>query len=306
VFAFLGKYKTFDLKIYYDSDCTFCGKTVNYIKTFFLLPKTRVIPAPEDPKILALMQKENSFVVEDAGGKKYFRSEAIFAIAKASPLVFLLHRIGDLPGIHRLVDRVYNFIALRRHAVCPVRLKGKTVVKPLVDFSLPFNIIGCFFLVYILLWNVQHFFPDTRLPTELGYTLGIWQKWTMFSPNPPKISGWYVVVGKLADGTEVDMLNPGGSVSWDEPKGYLSLKYDYKEKNVLTKLDLGNSRNKFKFLYADYLCRNWNESHPGQKLSSVEVFLMAKRVPPPGRAYPEPEKNSIINYRCNTGINPDF
>ena len=158
LFKWLKGINKFKLKIYYDSDCGFCWKIVYYAKTFFLLPNTEIIPANSDSQIFSLMQKENSFIVEERSGQRHFRSEAIFAVIKASPVLFPFALISNIPGSHRITDKVYNFIARRRHVVCPVTYKKNENSGNLVIFSLPVNFLALFFMTYILFWNIQHFF----------------------------------------------------------------------------------------------------------------------------------------------------
>jgi predicted DCC family thiol-disulfide oxidoreductase YuxK len=299
LFGYLERVRNFKLKIYYDSDCGFCRKIVYYVKTFFLLPGTKVIPAPEDPEILSLMQKENSFVVEDARGRRFFRAEAIFAIIKASPIVFPFALAENIPGLqHKIVDRVYNFIALRRHAVCPIRPKTPETKKRIYDFSLPLNIVASFFIVYVLAWNVQYFYPQLKVPQELGYKTGIWQKWFMFSPSPPKRGGWHVFRGTLSDKNYVNLLNPDEPVSFDEPE-IVAFEYDYLLKNIIVKFERERSMRPSMY-YASYLCRKWDLAHE-KKLSRVEIYYMARVTSPPGEPDSEVKRINIINYSCTTG-----
>ena len=45
------------------------------------------------------------------------------------------------------------------------------------------------------------------------------QRWAMFAPDPIDFGGWFVMVGKLADGHEIDPFRLGRSQAptWDKP-----------------------------------------------------------------------------------------
>src|SRR6185503_15723487 len=76
-------------------------------------------------------------------------------------------------------------------------------------------------LLYVVVWNV------TSLPAapfrlgesfqRIGYLLRLDQTWNMFAPSPTKDDGWYVIPGRLRDGSTVDLFRNGGDVRWDRP-----------------------------------------------------------------------------------------
>jgi hypothetical protein len=48
---------------------------------------------------------------------------------------------------------------------------------------------------------------NTKLPNQIGWALGLNQRWDMFAPSPVRNSGWYVIPGVLTDGSKVDVFN---------------------------------------------------------------------------------------------------
>ncbi|NJN01371.1 MAG: hypothetical protein HC816_02215 [Leptolyngbyaceae cyanobacterium RM1_1_2] len=65
------------LTIYFDADCGFCKKVVHLLRTFLLLPSTPLLMAQSDSSICADMEAQNSWVVVDWQGDRYFKFEAI-------------------------------------------------------------------------------------------------------------------------------------------------------------------------------------------------------------------------------------
>ena len=52
---------------------------------------------------------------------------------------------------------------------------------------------------------------------RLKYILGLEVEWTMFAPTPPTYSGWWVAVGRTADGREIDAIT-GRAPTLDKPR----------------------------------------------------------------------------------------
>lgn len=87
------------------------------------------------------------------------------------------------------------------------------------------NLLAGFFLVYVFLWNlttVSAFTLPERLE-PIGYSFGVAQSWSMFTPFPTREDGWFVIPGNLRDGQTVDLMpvtrNDFGAhpVSWEKP-----------------------------------------------------------------------------------------
>jgi len=103
------------------------------------------------------------------------------------------------------------------------------------------------------------------------------QRWKMFSPSPTTLDGWYVIPGKLADGSEVDLMRKGSEVSWDKPENVFSLYGNYRWRVYLETLR-AKRKKKLRPYYAAYLCRGWNRSADStRKVESLEIYFMLER-----------------------------
>lgn len=79
-------------------------------------------------------------------------------------------------------------------------------------------------LAYMLCWNIR----STDYPRHLswfpewfnapGYALRFKQYWGMFAPAPSLRDGWFVCVGRLSAGRDVDLLRDGAPLDWEKPE----------------------------------------------------------------------------------------
>ncbi len=166
------------------------------------------------------------------------------------------------------------------------------------------NAAAAFFLVYVLLWNfgtLPAFFFKKKLDVPrqakwIGSALRIDQQWNMFAPYPLKDDGWYVIPGTLMNGTEVDVFQGGGPVSWEKPK---LVAYTYKNQRWQKyMMNLWNRDfSKFREFYGKYLCRSWNDAHKGgEKLDRFTIYYMREDTLPTSEA--PPEKVNLWDHYC--------
>jgi hypothetical protein len=95
---------------------------------------------------------------------------------------------------------------------------------------------------------------------------GLGQKWNMFEETPSK-DGWYVARAKLKNDSEIDLLRRGAEVNWNKPAFPASLYPNYRWRKIFREMayedDLGYQV--FRKPVADFLYRDWNARHPGEK-----------------------------------------
>ncbi|HWP60817.1 MAG TPA: HTTM domain-containing protein [Candidatus Acidoferrales bacterium] len=289
-------------KIYYDQDCGFCQYWARAIKTFFLLPETPILPASADAAVRAELSARNSWVVVDRLGGRHFGFRAGLAIAKASPILRPLSYLGGSPSIVEFGERVYRAIANHRKVSCPVE---PALVQ--AEFSrrgaLPLTeILVGVLLLYVFWWNVATL-PKARyrMPERfrsLGYMLRLDQTWRMFAPSPLKDDGWYVVPGRLSNGTVVDIFANGKKVEWDRPADMSETYTTHRWRKYMMNL-WRKAYRRHSLHYARYLCRSWNATHGrDEKLEEVSVFFMLERTLPDYQA-PERGKALLINHKCD-------
>ena len=132
------------------------------------------------------------------------------------------------------------------------------------------NIVGAISIVLMLMWNistVSSYQPPQPL-ARLAMVSGIFQQWTMFSPNPQGGTLWFVVEGELASGQKVDLMVPvveddfslHQSVVWDQSEGHVMTdKYWRKYFEAI------QDRENDLFHFADYTCHSWNRENGGDE-----------------------------------------
>lgn len=281
VMAFLNGFKRFSVNIYYDGECGFCKKSVQIIKTFFLLPKTGINSALKYPEVQSLMLKNNSWVIEDGMGRKHFKWDGAVALTSASPLLFWLTPLMKIPPITYLGNIGYEFVAAHRKTACPINHKEEYAfpeVKQKTNFlrQLVSSILPVFFIIYIFLWNLNSL-PDSKLSLNpdyqgLAYVLNIDQTWNMFSPYPLTEDGWYTITGTTQNDKKFNLLNEKEPVTLDTPKNRNPYTNNHWRKFLMEMYLSGHEKDRE--LYADFLCRNWNYIEKRKpKLKLVEVYF---------------------------------
>lgn len=296
------------LRINYDADCGFCKKVVHLIRTFLILPGTPLLLAQDDPSIYADMQAQNSWVIVDWQENRHFKWEAIAYVCHLSPLFRPLAPILRWKPLMAAGTKIYETIASnRRKAGMFTRpLKFRPIeVRP----SLLLNIVTSLLLFYAFVWNIKSFVEQTyyRRTVQrndwitsaykifnkkavqnldlIGQATRLDQSWSIFAPGPPIDDGWYVIPGKLKDGTEVDVLKDGGSVSWEKPTvGQRNAIYrNMQWRTFFINLNRSIGKKLYPY-YGKYLCRDWNARHKGSKqLDSFEIDFMDEKTVPPGQ-----------------------
>lgn len=310
------------LRINYDRDCGFCKKVVYLLRTILILPKTPLLQCQDNPSILADMEEKNSWVIVDWQENRYFKWEGIAYVVSLSPLFGFLAPILRLPPLMAVGTKVYETIASNRRMAGNFTKPFKYRPIEIHSFKL-MNVVTLLLLAYITVWNFKNL---VELTTSRGtVTSGIlksserifksktlnsidWvsrilrvdQSWSIFAPAPPRDDGWYVVVGKLKDGSEVDILRNGAAVNWDKPSIQVrnTIYPNMQWRTYFINLNRAIGKKIIPY-YGEYLCRDWNEQHPGAKeVESFEIYFMSERTVPPGGTQ-NVEKISILQQSCS-------
>jgi len=292
---FFYKKRSEKLKVYYDGNCGSCRLLIDLIRVFLILPKKAFAPAQDKKEILHLMNKNNSWVV-DSNGKKYFHFDAFKPIFSASPLFWVLSPVVSFSLIRKLGNKLYKIFARRRKIVCEVPMEKPSRRKRDKILFISGNILAAFFIVYMLLWNIQTLGPNA-VPDNTEFVFGLTrvdQLWNMFAPYPIKSDGWLVVEGKLADGRKIDLVRDGKAIAWEKPDKIPRIYGHERWRKYL--MNLWQKRSAVhRQLYARYLCKNWNENHEGQeKLEELSIFYMREQTLPD---YQKPEIEKIFLHK---------
>jgi hypothetical protein len=158
-------------------------------------------------------------------------------------------------------------------------------------------------LGYVFLWNLRTTDFDrfkVILPIEsnwFGHTLRLDQKWGMFAPRPAADDGWYVIPGRLRDGSEVDVFANGAPVSWAKPAVVSDTFRNQRWRKYLRNI-WERDHAAHRLYFGQYVCRSWNAAHSNQ--STLETFRIyyVKEETLPGGKIAEPEKVLIWRHRC--------
>ncbi|QLE56272.1 HTTM domain-containing protein [Nostoc sp. TCL26-01] len=277
------------LKIYFDADCGFCKKVVHLLRTLLILPGTPLLMAQEYPDIYADMQAYNSWVVEDWQGKRHFKFAGIVYIVSLSPVFFFLVPLLNWKPVMAAGTKFYEAVATNRKIAG--RFTKPFKFRPIqVRPSRLLNILALLLLLYTFVWNVSSYAPDAfkrkvwQSTEFVGRATRLDQSWSIFAPGPPRDDGWYVIPGRLQNGSEVDIFRSGNPVSWDKPSlGLRGTIYNNMQwRTYFINLNRAIGQRLYPF-YGQYLCRTWNAKHPGeQSLKSFDVYFMDERTVPPG------------------------
>ncbi|ACK64184.1 HTTM domain protein [Rippkaea orientalis PCC 8801] len=298
------------LIIYYDQDCGFCKKVVHLIRTFLILPGTPLLVAQDNESIYSDMLAQNSWVIVDWQGNRYFKFEGIIYVCSLSPIFQFITPILRWQPIKTGGTKFYETIASNR------KFAGNFTkpfpFRPLeINNSLPLNIVTLLLLFLTTLWNLKSFVDQTvyRRPFKddwintthkiftkrtfqainiISYLTRLDQSWSIFAPAPPRDDGWHVIVGKLNDGTEVNLLNENSPIRWEKPtlKQRQNLYQTIQWRVYFINLNRAMGQKLYPH-FAEYLCNQWNTNHTrDKKLKSLEIYFMDERTVPADQKQP--------------------
>jgi hypothetical protein len=271
--------------IYYDEPCEFCRKVCLILRMFLLLPETPILPAQHFAQIHQEMQAHNSWVVVDYDGSHHVRWDAIVVVFRRSFLFSPVGSLLSLPPLRAQGERLYDVIARNRGALgrwSAVALAYRR--RPIAPSAGSQIVVGALMLV-VLVVNLQSI--HLVVPRVAGVagsvadTLRLRQGWTMFSPQPSRSDGWFVVRGTTHGGGAVDVLHDrSGEPDWTRP---LSLEHEHPtyrwERYRMFLTEPAHAR--YRPYYARYLCRKWNDDPAhAEKISAVEIYFNEELVPP--------------------------
>lgn len=280
--------------LYFDRDCGFCEKSCHLLRTALLLGPMRIRPAQEVAEVNTILQANFSWVYEDASGARHLRSSALAAMLRDSPWLFWLAPVVRL--LRPLADRVYHQIGLRRSTLSRWTTAHLAYTEGTWRPGRPTQALAALLLAYITWWNIATLeLPRPQgegvlaMPAELlpvKYLLRLDQKWNMFAPYPKKDDGWFVIPGRLLDGSAVDVLKGrAGAPDFAKPESFDPEQFsNYRWRKYLGRLWLAvNSEQRLH--YGRWLCRTWNAAAEGdRRLAGFNLYFIRERTAGPGEA----------------------
>lgn len=285
--------------IYYDHDCGFCWRAVRLIKTFCYMPQASIAGAQTVPDIAAELAQRNSWIVVDGAGKRHYSYDGVTVVAAASPLLLPLLPLLNFAPVAWLGEHLYRFVATHRRSICPMPESALTHVWSFPRLRAVGNIFIAALIPYVFVLNLASVpalglkLPETVL--ALGVVTGLNQGWSLFAPFPAKDDGWFVIPGKLRNGTTVDLFRDGKEVSFVKP-AYGSLEYkNYRWRKYMEQM---RKRDYLQPVYAAYLCRESHRRHQsGEALAELEIIYVLEWTQPVTE-YSPIEKQSVYKFKC--------
>lgn len=157
-----------------------------------------------------------------------------------------------------------------------------------------------FFLCTTIAFNIGSLEGrKTPLPDPVrnfGLFLKLNQSWNMFV-NPLRGDGWFVLPGKLVDGTEVDVwANAIKNVSYNKPERVNQLFKNYRWRKYYMNIRKKKFRKTRKYL-GRWLCNRWNNTHP-VPLKSFRMYYMREETLLNTSKFPI-KKLRTMSYTCS-------
>jgi len=273
--------------MYFDEPCGFCRKTCLLLRTFLGLGAVHIAPAQQDPVHGELLRRHGSWVVRDVDGRVYLKWAALAAVFSASPIFGPFGLLMAHPRLQAAGERLYDAIGRNRMRLgtltAPLTFRDNTFRRRPAVEALCLLLLG-----YVLWWNVSTLpghaaaMPDSLKDVALLTRLE--QKWDMFAPTPLLDDGWYVMRGRLADGTVVDALNARpGEPSFDKPADVAGMYPSQLWRKYMVNL-AGQGYSPLRPWFARWACQQWNlQAEPGQELRGLDIYYVIERTQPPGQ-----------------------
>lgn len=268
---------------YYDGECGFCRRAARLVMEFCAV-RGSLQPAQDEPDKLALMTRENSWIVMGANQSAHFGYDALITILAASRWAFL-RPVLNLGVCRTVGERLYRIVANRRAKLSAATkfLQWSDAQPEVVGGRPDALIVSCLGLT--LVWNILaipgHHAVEKHLAAPLAATaklLGLNQRWSMFAPYPLTEDGWYVVSGELIDGREVEVLTKViGPIDWKKPKLVSNTYPSQRVRKYM--MNLWSTQYKgYRIYFGRYLCRDWNREHFGDyQLASFKINFMLEQ-----------------------------
>ncbi|SHK83127.1 Vitamin K-dependent gamma-carboxylase [Reichenbachiella agariperforans] len=118
------------------------------------------------------------------------------------------------------------------------------------------------------------------------------QSWNLFG-GPKKSDGWLVIEAQLSDGTWVDFLQGGDSVTWKKPAVCSAMYPNHRQRKFYKNLRTGRGVSRTKYL--DWAMQSWNENHRENPVKDAAIYYMSEEILPGGNFTPVQKKR--LAYR---------
>ena len=266
------------ITIYYDKGCEFCKKISYILRALLYLPKINIEPAQDHYEPNKLLEKYDSWVIEDENGRHYIEWHALCWLFSKSPIFFWLNKPMRLIGKFNLGNKIYHYIGNRRskfgrytQIYLPWRETNSVESRTMRLF-----VLLC--MIITLQINLSYI-TILRYPVEpvnsFVLALGLGQKWSMFASYPMTKTKWPIIEAVDKKGDVIDLYNFefNRQSTYDKPEDSLNYYKNYRWRKYFEFL-LSDDVYKYSYrsAFVVYLCRKWDLQHssnPDEKLSYV-------------------------------------
>lgn len=273
-----------DLAIIHDGRHDLCRRLLAAYQTFFLFGWGKLQPAAVG-ELAGDEPKASWWMLRDADGKNLTGLGALAELLRLSPLLWPLAWLLTWVPVARGTAWIYTWLAARERGLeaCLFFLRPAPFRLWTRLHSLG-NSVVLFYLLLIFVWNLRTVdyefwsmgFPDKyNLVVELPR---LDQNWFLFAPSPARDDGWFVLEAQLRDGTFIDLYTGGGPVTDAKPLLISATLANERVQKYMEYLSQ-DQHHRARFLYLDYRCRIWNQSHendPGRKVAIVRMYYWEK------------------------------
>jgi predicted DCC family thiol-disulfide oxidoreductase YuxK len=307
------------LTVYYDDTCGFCHRCAQLLVMADRKGNLRFIGNHDTGAFqhpLTAAELEDSIVVfDDLTGERTTRTAAAVAIFRALPRPFHALRVIGLPGLRRVSDVVYNFVARHRYrfsawlgfTACGIeRVRDDATPTPVTRpparlFTVDNFIVAVVFTTLLFDGYNQTLAPgpaDSRLPVPrvlrgFIYVTRIQHEWRMFAPNPIMNDGWWVVDGVTELGASLDPFT-GMPPTFEKAPNLERDNFDRFWRKYLFRLTDQKNADYRRYL-ADYLVYlNRRDSIVGERLVRFDIYYIKERTQPPGTPRPWPTERLLL------------
>ncbi len=249
------------LIIYFDGECRFCEKAVLILREFFLLSEVSIIQAQTVSSIQTVMLKENSWVVVNHDGTRFFHFSAMLEVMRHSPLLKWFVPLFSLPVFFTPFNGIYKWIASHRQLMGRYSqyFEFKTDKKEMGWLHWIYQIAGGFMFMTLFMWNVttvKKWNIQAPYLQNIARWLHLYQEWNMFAPFPKMDNIWVEIPAVLSDGSEIELLTGDRDIySVKDQKFFRMIPNEHWRKFYLNL----SERTDYARYYGGYLCREWNE-----------------------------------------------
>lgn len=270
------------LTLYFDGDCRFCEKMVLIIREFFLFSDVKILPTQSEPKINEAMLKENSWVVVNGEGTRFFHFAGMLEVMRHSPVLQWFVPTFRTSFFAKPLNGVYKWVANHRQLMSRYSqyVHFTPAKKDINWLNWIYQLSGAFFFVTLFMWNVttvKRWGVQAPFFQEVTRWIHLYQEWNMFAPFPKMDNVWVEIPAELGDGSQIELLSGDRDI--------YSVKDKVFPKNVPNehwrKFYLNVSeRTDYARYYGGYLCREWNDRHiqkvPGTTLRKFEIIVYSQ------------------------------